>query len=45
MESRDPYLTALGQKKGGQSERLPNNKRAAKEARNAQSLLLRVKDR
>ena len=49
VESRDPYLAALGQKKGGQSERLPNKealcKRAAKGARIAQRLLLRRKDR
>ena len=45
VESRDPYPAALGQKKGGQSERLPNRKRAAKGARIAQSLLLRTKDR
>ena len=49
LESRDPYPPALGQKKGGQSERLPNketlSKRAAKGARIAQSLLLRRKDR
>ena len=45
MEIRDPYPAALGQKKGRQSERLPNkealSKRAAKGARIAQSLLLR----
>ena len=45
MESRYPYLGALGQKKGGQSERLPKSKRAAKGARIAQRLLLRRKDR
>ena len=45
MENRDPYLAALGQKKGGQSERLPNSKRVVKGARIAQSLLLRRKDR
>ena len=45
VENRDPYPAALGQKNGGQSERLPNSKRAAKGARIAQSLLLRRKDR
>ena len=49
VESRNPYLAALGQKKGRQSGRLPNkealSKRAAKGARIAQSLLLRRKDR
>ena len=45
VESRNPYPVALGQKKGRQSERLPNSKRAAKVARIAQSLLLRRKDR
>ena len=45
VESRDPYPSALGQKKIRQSERLPNSKRAAKGARIAQSLLLRRKDR
>ena len=48
MESRDPYLAALGQKKGRKSERRPNkealSKRAAEQARIAQSLLLRRKD-
>ena len=47
--SRDPYPAALGQKKGGQSERLPNKevlrKKAAKGVRIAQSLVLRRKDR
>ena len=49
MESRDPYPAALGQKKGRQSEILPNkedlSKRVDKGARIAQSLLLRRKDR
>ena len=45
VENRDPYPAALGEKKGGQSERLPNSKRAAKGARIAQSTLLRRKDR
>ena len=45
VESRDPYPATLGQKKGRQSERLSNSKRAAKGARIAQSLLLRRKDR
>ena len=36
VENKDQYLAALGQKKGGQSERLPNIERAAKEARIAQ---------
>ena len=41
VENRDPYPAALD----GQSERLPNSERTAKEARIAQSLLLRRKDR
>ena len=44
VESRDPYLAALGKKKDGQSERLPNkgalSKRAAKGARIVERLLL-----
>ena len=45
VENRDPYLAALGKKKGRQSERLPNSERTAKGARIAWSLLLRRKDR
>ena len=36
VENRDLHPAALGQKKGGQSERLPNSKRAAKGSRMTQ---------
>ena len=45
VENRDPYQDALEQKKGRQSERIPNSERAAKGTRIAWSLLLMRKDR
>ena len=44
-EHRDAHLATVGQKKGRQSERLPNSERAAKGARVTQSLPPRRKHR
>ena len=44
-QHRDPHPAAVGRKKGGQSERLPNSERAAKGAMLPHSLPLRRKDR
>jgi len=44
-QHRDPHPAAVGQKKGGQSERLPNNERTAKVERLPQGSPLSRKDR